>query len=84
MLKLRNERISAIVTVVVQMFFVINAILTAAGRNPIPFDETAVTETLTYIITIGWSAWAWWRNNNLTKAAVKGQEVTNMEKGKDE
>lgn len=80
MLKVQNERISAIVTLIVQMFLVMNMILTAAGKNPIPLDEAVLTEVLTYILTIAWSVWTWWRNNNMTKAAVVGQMTTNQEK----
>lgn len=80
MLKLRNERISAIVSVIVEVFLLINAILTAMGKDPIPFDATAATEMLTYIVTIGWSVLCWWRNQNITRAAVAGQMTTNAEK----
>lgn len=82
MLTLKNERITAIVTVAVQIFLLVQSILTAAGRNPIPLDETTLSEVLTYILTAAWSVWAWWRNNNMTRAAVKGQLVTNREKDK--
>lgn len=82
MLTLKNERITAIVTVAVQIFLLVQSILTAAGKNPIPLDETTLSEVLTYILTAAWSVWAWWRNNNMTRAAVKGQLVTNREKDK--
>lgn len=82
MLTLKNERITAIVTVAVQIFLLVQSILTAAGENPIPLDETTLSEVLTYILTAAWSVWAWWRNNNMTRAAVKGQLVTNREKDK--
>lgn len=76
-LKLKNERISSIVTIAVQMFLVINTILTAAGKNPIPLDESTATEFITYIVTGVWSVWTWWRNNNMTRAAVAGQLLIN-------
>ena len=82
MLTLKNERITAIVTVAVQIFLLVQSILTAAGKNPIPLDETTLSEVLTYSLTAAWSVWAWWRNNNMTSAAVKGQLVTNREKDK--
>ena len=82
MLKVRNERITAIVNIIIQMILVLNAILTATGKNPIPVDESALAEVLTYILTIGWSAWIWWRNNNITEFAVKAQMFLNDEKKK--
>lgn len=78
---LAQERLAAVVTVIVQMVLLINAFLTAAGKNPIPLDENAISETLTYFVTVAWNVWAWWRNNNVTKAAVEGQKVINTEKG---
>lgn len=78
----KQERITAIVTLIVQMFTIINAFFVAAGKNPIPFDENTITETLTYIITIAWNVWVWWHNNNVTEASVDGQKVTTMEKEK--
>lgn len=80
MLKLKNERISALVTVAVQIFLLIQSVLTAMGKNPIPLDETQVSEILTYIVTGIWSVWSWWRNNNMTRAALIGQIATNHEK----
>ena len=80
MLTLKKERISAIANAIVELFLLINAILTAMGKDPIPFDATATTEMLTYIVTIVWSMWVWWRNNNVTRAAVAGQVTTNTEK----
>lgn len=78
-----QERVSAIVTVIIQAILIINALLTAAGRNPIPLDETQTSEFLTYAVTIGWNVWAWWRNNNITNAAIEGQKIVNAEKEKE-
>ena len=61
----------------------VNQILTASGKNPLPFAESDVYELMTLAATIAASAWAWWKNNSFTKAAreadaymrhLKGQE----------
>lgn len=77
MLSVKNERITAVVTLAVQIFLVINSVLVAMGKDPIPLDETQITSAATYVATVFWSVWTWWRNNNVTRAAVMGQEVTN-------
>ena len=48
-----------------------NGQLVAAGMNPIPFDETLVTEWATYIATILMIAWVWWKDAPMTKEALK-------------
>ena len=72
----------AIIRLAVLAITLANAILTALGKNPIPFDETAFTECLSYIITGCAAVWAWWRNNNMTKEAVEGSALTKALKAK--
>ena len=62
----------AIIRLAVLAITLTNAILTALGKNPIPFDETAFTECLSYIISGVAAVWAWWHNNDLTKEAIEG------------
>ena len=65
-----NGRKEAIIRVVILGITWINAILTATGKNPIPFDEHAVTEVLSYIISGAVAVWTWWKNNNITQKAI--------------
>ena len=48
----------------------VNQILAMNHISPIPVDEM----TISNVITGGLSLWAWWKNNNFTHAAKKGQE----------
>lgn len=65
----------AIARLAVMAVLVLNMVLTAAGRNPVPFDETAATEWLAYALA-GLSAfWAWWKDNNVTKPAQEAHKV---------
>ena len=66
----------AIIRIAVLAITTINAILTASGRNPIPFDESAFTECFAYIINGVCAVWAWWRNNDMTKEAEEGTALT--------
>ncbi|BAW91080.1 phage holin [Staphylococcus caprae] len=48
----------------------VNQILAMNHISPIPVDEM----TISTVITGVFSLWAWWKNNNFTHAAKKGQE----------
>lgn len=77
---MNKETAKAIIRLLVTLILTINSILTANGKNPIPFDESAFTETATYILNFLSAAWVWWKNNNVTKAAQHAQKVLNDEK----
>ena len=72
---MKNQKRDAIIRLIVMAVLMINMVLTLAGKNPIPFDEAAVTEWLT-IAASGLSAiWSWWKNNNITKKAQEAQNT---------
>ena len=68
-----NEVVKAFIRLVVMAVLAVNAVLTAKGYNPIPFDESAFTEVSTYIVAGLAALWGWWKNNNVTKKA-RGEE----------
>ena len=72
-----NEKTTAIIRLIVQVVLVANMALTLAGKNPIPLDETALTEWLTVAATGISSIWIWWKNNNVTKSAQYAQQSLN-------
>ena len=72
---MKTEVTRSIVRLIVTAFLLINAILTAKGINPIPFDESAVTEMATQIAAIASCIWVWWKNNNVTESAQYAQET---------
>ena len=80
-----NEKIKAIIRLIVMAVLMINMGLTVAGKNPIPLDENALTEWLT-VAAAGISAvYSWWKNNNVTKQAQEAQTVLNeLKTGKTE
>lgn len=72
---MKNQRTNAIIRLIVMAVLMVNMVLTLVGKNPIPFDEAAVTEWLT-IAAGGLSAiWSWWKNNNVTAAAQEAQNT---------
>lgn len=71
-----NELSKAIIRLLVTFVLVLNAGLTAKGLNPIPFDESAVTDILTQLFAAGSIVWSWWKNNNVTKKARAQKEIS--------
>ena len=70
------KKVSAntIIRTVVLALTLINQLLTGTGKNPLPFAEDTLYEFLTAAATIAASAWAWWKNNSFTTAAIKADE----------
>ncbi len=72
----------AIIRLVITAILFINAMLTASGKNPIPFDESAVTEFLTQALSAIAIIWSWWKNNSFTHEAKLADEYMNELKSK--
>lgn len=72
---MNKETPMAVTRLAVAIILMANAMLTAKGMNPLPFDESAFTEWLAYAASGLSAAWAWWKNNNVTKAAQQAQET---------
>ena len=71
---MNKETSMAVTRLAVAIILMANTMLTAAGKNPVPFDEAAFTEWLAYAAS-GLSAfWAWWKNNNVTVQAQEAQK----------
>lgn len=73
-MKVKTETIVRTIILVVAL---VNQILTATGKNPLPFSESEMYEGLTAVATIAASVWAWWKNNSFTKAAINADEYMN-------
>lgn len=65
-----KERILAAVRLLAILFAFVNSSLIAKGCNPIPFDETLVTECLGHGIDAVLAIWAWWKDNNVRKSTI--------------
>ena len=55
----------------------LNTILTAAGKNPLPFSDTDVYSGVTTVATITASIIAWWHNNSFSKEAIQADNYMN-------
>lgn len=65
----------AIIRLIVMIVLTVNAGLTLAGLNPIPFDESAFTEAATQVAAGVSIVWSWWKNANITEAARYSQTI---------
>ena len=80
-MKIKKETIIRTVILAVAL---INQVLTLFGYSILPISDEQITEVISLIFTIGASAWAWWKNNSFTQAAIKADEVLNELKNKTE
>lgn len=62
--------VGSIVRTIVFILAWINQFLATKNISPIPVDEV----TISSIITGAVSLWTWWKNNNFSHAAQKGQQ----------
>lgn len=63
-----------VIRTVVLIIALINQVLTAIGKNPLPFSNEEVFEGISVLITVCVSVVTWWKNNSFTKEAVKADE----------
>ena len=73
---MNNESVKGSIRLIATFILMVNMCLTLVGKNPIPFDETQVTEFLTMLATGLSTVWAWWKNNNMTAKARAAKELT--------
>ena len=74
--------VKAVGRLVVMGVLIVNSLLTAAGKNPIPFDESTFTEWVAYV-AMGLSAfWSWWKDSPMTKDARERKGKQLVEEGK--
>ena len=74
---LREERLKAACTLAAALLALVLVALITAGV----IDGNALTEAVAFVLAIGTTVLAWWRNNNVTEAAVDAQQVLNALKG---
>lgn len=65
----------------------LNQLLSAMGKSPLPIKDEQVEVLVTTTITIGAAVWAWWKNNSFTQSALAGdvlmRSIKNREKLED-
>lgn len=61
----------------------LNQLLSAMGKSPLPIKDEQVEVLVTTTITIGAAVWAWWKNNSFTQAALAGDVLMRSIKQKE-
>ena len=69
-----TERHAAALRLLVPLYSMINLTLLASGHDPLPFEEPAVDLAVTTVAGVVGTLIAWWKNNNLTRAAQQAQQ----------
>lgn len=77
-----NQKVAAIVRLMVLLYAVLNSVLLMFGINPLPFTEEEVSAGITAVLAVVASVLAWWKNNNITKAAQESQRQLDSKKRK--
>jgi len=70
-----KQRTEAIARLVVALVPVANIILIQVGKSPLPFTQDEVNVGVSAVVSVLGICWAWWKNNNMTKAAQSLQET---------
>ena len=77
-----KERQLAIARAVGLAVILLNQLLVMAGYSVIPYSSDQVEHFVTGAFTVVTSFYMYWKNNNITRAAIKAQEVLKEEKKK--
>lgn len=72
---MNNERIKALVRLMVALVPVANIILVQFDLSPLPFTQDEINAGLSSVVAVLGIIWAWWKNNNITKAAQSMQPL---------
>ncbi len=67
---MKNVSKETIIRTIILVIALVNQVLTASGKNPLPFSDEELYTGLTAVFTVAASVWAWWKNNSFTKNAI--------------
>ena len=60
-------------TIILALAF-LNQILVVCGVNPLPIEDAQIELLVSTAWTVIAAVWAWWKNNSITKSALKADE----------
>ena len=81
-----KAKTETVIRTVLLVLALLNQILLALGKNPLPFSEGELYQALSALFTAAGALWAWWKNNSFTKNAIRADvylaELNRQEKRK--
>lgn len=72
-----NVKPATVARTVVLALALVNQLLSAAGKSPLPIDSASVEQWVTAGLTTAAAIWAWWENNSFTPEAMRADEYMN-------
>lgn len=81
---MKNIKTDTVIRTIILIIALINQVLTALGKNPLPWSNEEIYSGLSAVATVAAAAWAWWKNNSFTKAAIEADTYKDSLKDGDE
>lgn len=69
-----KTKTETIIRTVLLALALLNQILLALGKNPLPFSQDELYGIFSAIATTAGALWAWWKNNSFTKNALRADQ----------
>ena len=58
-----------------QLVALLNSLLTAFGKSPLPIDNEQLQQVVSTLITVVVAIINWWKNNSFTKEAIEADKL---------
>lgn len=65
---------STIIRTIALFLALINQLLLAFGKNPLPFSDEEIYSAVSFTASAVLSVISWWKNNSFTKEAIAADE----------
>lgn len=73
-----NVKPATVARTVVLALALVNQLLSAAGKSPLPIDSTAVEQWVSAGLTTAAAIWSWWENNSFSQSALEADAYLNQ------
>lgn len=66
-----NVKPATVARTVVLALALVNQLLSAAGKSPLPIDSASVEQWVSAGLTTAAAIWSWWENNSFSQSALE-------------
>ena len=70
-----QEKAKAFTNILIALALLVNAVLTAAGKSPLPINENDIAVTVAALAAGLDTVYVWWKNQNVTIEAQTAQKL---------